>query len=58
METKKIKHHVNRENIFKCNCPHEYQDEHYGSWMRLHNPMLKGSITMGWRCTVCGNIRK
>ena len=41
--------------IKKCTCEHKYQDERYGKKMRLHNEMGKCG---GWRCTVCGNVKK
>jgi len=44
--------------IMKCTCEHEYQDGLYGNRMRLHNRTGKTGSTRGWRCTVCGNLRK
>ena len=41
--------------IRKCTCKHEYQDERYGKGMRLYNKIGKDK---GWRCTVCGNVKK
>ena len=41
--------------IKKCKCKHEYQDKRYGKGMRLHNETVKDK---GWRCTVCGNVKK
>ena len=36
-----------------CTCHHEYQDEHYGKGIRLHNPCIINN-EVGYRCTVCG----
>ncbi len=36
-----------------CSCKHEFQDERYGKYMRLHNTVVKPSGTEA-RCTVCG----
>jgi len=44
--------------ILKCSCKHDYQDERYGKNMRLYNLMLKDGKDNGWRCTVCGNVKK
>ena len=38
--------------IKKCTCSHAYQDQKYGSKMRVANQMAKETPT--WRCTVCG----
>lgn len=46
------------ENIFRCLCEHEYQDKRYGKHMRVHNKMVSKGTTMGWRCTVCENVKK
>lgn len=37
-------------NILRCSCKNEYQDEKYGTGMRVHNRTTKDGI---WRCTVC-----
>lgn len=42
----------------KCTCKHEYQDERYGKGIRLHNRIKMGTPANGWRCTVCGNVKK
>ena len=39
--------------ILRCNCRHEFQDERYGPYMRLHTEGLKV-----YRCTVCLNEKK
>ena len=42
-------------------CPkckeNEYQDEKYGKNMRVHNRCGKEKGKMGWRCTVCENVK-
>jgi len=37
--------------IKKCNCKHEFQDNRYGSFLRIFNIL---SNDKGYRCTVCG----
>ena len=44
--------------ILPCSCKHEYQDETYGTGMRVHNPAPKAGPTGGYRCTVCSNVKK
>jgi len=45
--------------IIKCNCEHEYQDEKYGKYYRLHNETGgRDRSKKGWRCTVCGDEKK
>lgn len=39
--------------ILPCDCKSDYQDEHYGSHNRVHNPTKNGH-----RCTVCGKEKK
>lgn len=39
----------------QCNCKHQFQDERYGQYMRVHNAM-KADPKSGegkFRCTVC-----
>lgn len=43
--------------IFQCNCKNETQDRLYGSGKRVHNPCKKEGKTVGYRCTVCGNVK-
>jgi hypothetical protein len=43
--------------ILKCTCDHEYQDEHYGDYKRVHNECTKDNRTF-YRCTVCGAERE
>lgn len=41
----------------RCNCKHPYQDEKYGNYMRVHNPVLTKSGSQEYKCTVCNSIR-
>ena len=44
--------------ILKCICKHEYQDKVYGTGNRVHNNRSKGKEDDGYRCTVCGDVKK
>lgn len=44
--------------ILTCMCKHEYQDEKYGVGKRVHNRCRKGGKFVGWRCTVCGDVKE
>jgi len=45
--------------IIKCTCNHEQQDEMYGKFSRVHNPIKKSpNQPQEYRCTVCGKVRK
>ena len=37
--------------ILRCTCSNSYQDNKYGSKMRIHNS--RGAETVHFRCTVC-----
>ena len=39
--------------IMACRCPSQYQDAVYGAGNRVYNGM-----TGGYRCSVCGNVKK
>ena len=43
---------------FPCTCKSDFQDERYGSGMRVFNERISGSKSSGWRCTVCGKELK
>jgi hypothetical protein len=43
--------------IITCNCKHSAQDEFHGINKRVHNPISKDRKIIGYRCTVCGNIK-
>ncbi len=45
--------------IIKCDCKHKWQDKEYGKGMRLHNGCYRGlgNTLMGYRCTVCGDLK-
>ena len=46
--------------VFKCDCDHKFQDEHYGKGNRLYNYGEKvhgHPAGPGWRCTVCERTR-
>ena len=45
-------------SILSCTCQHSYQDAIYGQGKRLHNYAPKELGTGGWRCTVCGKVKK
>jgi hypothetical protein len=45
------------DNIKKCVCKSEYQDEKYGKDMRVHNPIGKKDNPNKLRCAVCNNER-
>ena len=43
----------------RCTCHHEYQDKIKGKGMRVHNYAEKvNQGDGGWRCTVCGDVKK
>lgn len=45
--------------VMFCRCIHKFQDKHYGKNKRLHNPLGgKGRGGEGYRCTVCGDVKK
>lgn len=48
--------------ILKCNCKHEYQDQVYGTNMRVHNRgVVKGTKEnpyAEYTCTVCGKSQQ
>jgi hypothetical protein len=45
--------------VIKCTCNHEQQDEMYGKFSRVHNPIKKSpNQPQEYRCTVCGKVRK
>ena len=44
--------------ILRCTCVHEFQDEHYGKQMRLHNDCRPQGIILRFRCTVCGDVKQ
>ena len=45
--------------ILVCACKNVYQDKRYGKRKRVHNPLQgKGKEGDGYRCTVCGNVRR
>lgn len=44
-------------NIKKCTCKHEFQDEKYGKGYRVHNPINNEANINNWRCTVCKQER-
>lgn len=51
---KQDKDHTRRPcKVLECVCEHEYQDQRYGKWQRVHNPRAKGYV-----CTVCGRLRE
>lgn len=39
--------------IRPCRCQHDWQDQHYGRGMRVHN-VKENKQTGDVRCTVCG----
>lgn len=42
----------------KCNCRSEYQDNKYGTGIRIFNKMAdKKGFGEQYRCTVCGTVR-
>ena len=48
--------------IKTCTCKHEYQDKKYGKGKRVHNEVGSnvghvGNVK-GYRCTVCGNVKR
>lgn len=43
--------------IKKCACNHAAQDALHGAQNRVHNPCKKQGPGIGYRCTVCGNIK-
>jgi len=50
MKTKASGHTTKDTRIMACTCRHEYQDQRYGTGMRVHNPLKENK----WGCTVCG----
>lgn len=52
--------------IQTCNCTHymggksgaEFQDRLYGAGNRLHNKTGQNGKNPGWRCTVCGDVKR
>lgn len=44
--------------IIPCKCHHPYQDEKYGYQHRVYNAMLAKGKVVGYRCTVCSNVKK
>jgi hypothetical protein len=44
--------------IMNCTCEHEYQDAHYGTGRRVHNPLRPAAgKPPEYRCTVCATVR-
>jgi len=44
-------------SVLKCDCANTYQDEKYGTGMRVHNRMAEKGGSHPYRCTVCGKVK-
>jgi len=46
---------ITRESIIlRCDCESEYQDNEYGEYLRVHNPLLRHNE---YKCTACGQTK-
>ena len=44
-------------SIRDCTCDHEFQDGRYGPGKRVHNRCEVEGPFVGWKCTVCGDVK-